>query len=177
MNHATIAWFSLTQRKLRKNAKLFDLSAFCCKQTSPLDVPIYAFGFRLLVLHNFPVVWDLPNPHGYFKKSLDNYYDLGYNIIRSRNLGVAQFGSVLEWGSRGREFDSPHSDHKKAFASFCKCFFIELNNICGCDGIGRRARFRFLCLSAWGFKSLHPHQNQRQALWLVFDFALCLIGT
>ena len=27
-------------------------------------------------------------------------------------LGVAQFGSVLEWGSRGREFESPHSDQK-----------------------------------------------------------------
>ena len=25
---------------------------------------------------------------------------------------VAQFGSALEWGSRGREFDSRHSDHK-----------------------------------------------------------------
>ena len=24
--------------------------------------------------------------------------------------GVAQFGSVLEWGSRGREFESRHSD-------------------------------------------------------------------
>ena len=26
------------------------------------------------------------------------------------NRGVAQFGSVLEWGSRGREFESHHSD-------------------------------------------------------------------
>ena len=29
---------------------------------------------------------------------------------RCRNPGVAQFGSALEWGSRGREFDSRHSD-------------------------------------------------------------------
>ncbi len=28
-------------------------------------------------------------------------------------LGVAQFGSVLEWGSRGRKFDSCHPDQKK----------------------------------------------------------------
>ena len=27
-------------------------------------------------------------------------------------LGVAQFGSVLEWGSRGRKFDSCHPDQK-----------------------------------------------------------------
>ena len=26
--------------------------------------------------------------------------------------GVAQFGSALEWGSRGRRFDSCHSDHR-----------------------------------------------------------------
>ena len=26
--------------------------------------------------------------------------------------GVAKFGIALEWGSRGREFDSRHSDHK-----------------------------------------------------------------
>ena len=29
--------------------------------------------------------------------------------------GVAQFGSALEWGSRGRRFDSCHSDHEKSF--------------------------------------------------------------
>ena len=29
-------------------------------------------------------------------------------------LGVAQFGSALEWGSRGRKFKSSHSDQ------FCK---------------------------------------------------------
>ena len=27
--------------------------------------------------------------------------------------GVAQIGSALEWGSRGRRFDSCHSDHCK----------------------------------------------------------------
>ena len=33
-------------------------------------------------------------------------------------LGVAQFGSALEWGSRGRKFKSSHSDQvtqKKSF--------------------------------------------------------------
>ena len=33
-------------------------------------------------------------------------------------LGVAQFGSVLEWGSRGREFKSLHPDQKDGFPSF-----------------------------------------------------------
>ena len=30
--------------------------------------------------------------------------------IPPRCLGVAQFGSVLEWGSRGRRFESSHPD-------------------------------------------------------------------
>ena len=30
-------------------------------------------------------------------------------------LGVAQFGSVLEWGSRGRKFESSHPDASEAF--------------------------------------------------------------
>lgn len=30
------------------------------------------------------------------------------------HLGVAQFGSVLEWGSRGRRFDSCHPDQLSA---------------------------------------------------------------
>ena len=29
--------------------------------------------------------------------------------------GVAQFGSALEWGSRGRRFDSCHSDHNRTY--------------------------------------------------------------
>ena len=37
--------------------------------------------------------------------------------------GVAQFGSALEWGSRGRKFDSCHSDHKKGTCCFASAFF------------------------------------------------------
>ena len=42
-------------------------------------------------------------------------------------LGVAQFGSVLEWGSRGRKFDSCHPDQKNT----CKkqVFFFMLKII------------------------------------------------
>ena len=38
-------------------------------------------------------------------------------------LGVAQLGSVLEWGSRGREFKSHHPDQRKAlFLELFSCF-------------------------------------------------------
>ena len=47
-----------------------------------------------------------------FKKILDKTFCFMYNN-QVANLGVAQFGSVLEWGSRGREFKSPHSDQQK----------------------------------------------------------------
>ena len=35
-------------------------------------------------------------------------------MLGSSYPGVAQFGSALEWGSRGREFDSRHSDQTVA---------------------------------------------------------------
>ena len=36
---------------------------------------------------------------------------------RKQNPGVAKFGIALEWGSRGLEFESRHSDHRKALNS------------------------------------------------------------
>ena len=58
----------------------------------------------------------------FFEILLDNMGFISYNS-RVAYLGVAQFGSVLEWGSRGREFKSPHSDHKK-IVSFSDAFFF-----------------------------------------------------
>ena len=34
-------------------------------------------------------------------------------ILPARDPGVAKFGIALEWGSRGRWFESSHSDHMK----------------------------------------------------------------
>ena len=41
------------------------------------------------------------------------------------NPGVAQFGSALEWGSRGREFDSRRSDQGIQVFLIWIPFFIE----------------------------------------------------
>ncbi len=45
-------------------------------------------------------------------------------IVRSqkRHPGVAQFGSALEWGSRGRGFDSRRSDQNRIDESRCGFF-------------------------------------------------------
>ena len=43
-------------------------------------------------------------------------------------LGVAQFGSVLEWGSRGRRFESSHPDQRTEIAQSFFFFF------CAADG-------------------------------------------
>ena len=51
-----------------------------------------------------------------FKKCLDNRHQIQYNNYRCP--GVAQFGSALEWGSRGREFDSRHSDQSHQLFSW-----------------------------------------------------------
>ena len=48
---------------------------------------------------------------------------LNAETISIEYLGVAQFGSVLEWGSRGRRFESSHPDHfpkPKGFGFFIK---------------------------------------------------------
>ena len=45
-------------------------------------------------------------------KSVYIFFKIVYNqLANARYLGVAQFGSALEWGSRGRKFKSSHSDH------------------------------------------------------------------
>lgn len=48
----------------------------------------------------------------FFKKALDKYPKTVYNIYCY--LGVAQIGSALPWGGRGRRFKSCHSDQMTA---------------------------------------------------------------
>ena len=45
----------------------------------------------------------------FFKKALDKHPKTVYNVYCY--LGVAQIGSALPWGGRGRRFKSCHSDH------------------------------------------------------------------
>ena len=59
------------------------------------------------ILINF---WRFSKNFNYRKKVLDKLVCLWYNIC-VRNLGVAQIGSALPWGGRGRRFKSCHSDH------------------------------------------------------------------
>ena len=48
----------------------------------------------------------------FFKKALDKYPKTVYNVYCY--LGVAQIGSALPWGGRGRRFKSCHSDQMTA---------------------------------------------------------------
>ena len=43
------------------------------------------------------------------------------NLIHRNYLGVAQFGSALEWGSRGRKFKSSHSDQYGQLTQLVEC--------------------------------------------------------
>ena len=56
------------------------------------------------------------------------------NIFRQsrdaiKNPGVAKFGIALEWGSRGLEFESRHSDQKRAFSMKMPVFYNFLKDI------------------------------------------------
>ncbi len=42
-------------------------------------------------------------------------------------LGMAQFGSALEWGSRGRKFKSSYPDQQIAFSTRGKAALFALN--------------------------------------------------
>ena len=67
----------------------------------------------------------------------------------NKQLGVAQFGSVLEWGSRGRKFESSHSDQQKVlysqgiqdflFFRFCVQIIDTVCNGCVIEIIDRKA--------------------------------------
>ena len=48
------------------------------------------------------------------KIMLDLFLPICYHILvlKSTYPGVAKFGIALEWGSRGLEFESRHSDQK-----------------------------------------------------------------
>ena len=42
------------------------------------------------------------------------WYYIGAEKNSKENPGVAKFGIALEWGSRGPEFESQHSDHHRS---------------------------------------------------------------
>ena len=48
---------------------------------------------------------------------------LGFGQVKQPNRDVAQPGSALAWGARGREFESRHPDQPKALR-FRKAFFM-----------------------------------------------------
>ena len=54
---------------------------------------------------------------------------MSHIIYRLIFPGVAQFGSALEWGSRGRVFKSPHSDHVVADSKGLRRFFIMSHDL------------------------------------------------
>lgn len=45
-------------------------------------------------------------------------------IMPARDPGVAKFGIALEWGSRGLEFESRHSDQKQRLRFSANAVFI-----------------------------------------------------
>ena len=46
------------------------------------------------------------------------------NIIKRKRSGCSAVGSVLEWGSRGRKFESSHSDQNAETSDGFSVFFI-----------------------------------------------------
>ena len=68
-----------------------------------------------------------------FLLTISIYPDIMVTVTQARAYpGVAQFGSALEWGSRGREFDSRHSDQGRVLMGFSLFFFITASSSLRC---------------------------------------------
>lgn len=76
------------------------------------------------------------------RKRLNTMYKASNDLLYP---GVAQIGSALEWGSRGRRFNSCHSDHNSTylliqmkipvilgFLCFSDCFYCYIFKKCHC---------------------------------------------
>ena len=82
-------------------------------------------------------------------------------MLGSSYPGVAQFGSALEWGSRGREFDSRHSDQKTSSTGLV--FFV----VYGGAAKGKRTPSAFENRRKTG-PPLFVRCEKRRALFLIF---------
>ena len=63
----------------------------------------------------------------HFSRRCANIFSQSRDAIK--NPGVAKFGIALEWGSRGLEFESRHSDQKRAFSMKMPVFYNFLKDI------------------------------------------------
>ena len=70
---------------------------------------------------------------------LDKANETLYNT-NAKGPGVAQFGRVLEWGSRGHEFKSRHSDQKKE-DHICGLLFLFIHHEIPTGGRNAARRF------------------------------------
>ena len=92
---------------MHSSGKFFSEEFLCLSKK--LQIQLYFVNFLNIILIS-------KNFEKNFKKSL--HFPRGYaNInespgqrVLSRQPGVAKFGIALEWGSRGPEFESRHSD-------------------------------------------------------------------
>lgn len=65
------------------------------------------------------------------RKRLNTMYKASNDLLYP---GVAQIGSALEWGSRGRRFNSCHSDHNSMYLLIHREIPVLLGFLCfsGC---------------------------------------------
>ena len=85
----------------------------CIETNKNIQELLSLFLDIIIKLYNLKIFLD------FCLKKLYILNNLVYNNIalarKRAYLGVAQFGSALEWGSRGRKFKSSHSDQKHQF--------------------------------------------------------------
>lgn len=81
----------------------------------------------------------------------------------SQNRSVAQFGSALHWGCRGRRFKSCRSDHIPTFKPLIlrriRGFFVSASLICPCSLLSLRREERSDVSERSASAVSEPHKN------------------
>jgi hypothetical protein len=92
------------------------------------------------------------------------------NFIVRYSLGCSQVGKARDFDSRIRRFESCHPSQHDPLAQLAEHLtfnqgvrrssrrWVTKSRLSGRGGIGRRARLRIWCFTAWEFNSLRPHQ-------------------
>ncbi len=96
---------------------------------------------------------------------------------RKQNPGVAKFGIALEWGSRGLEFESRHSDQRSRNNICCFCFFISMlqsNSRPLVSQYGRRQSAHSARLPRVRISTLGPKKQKQHLLFLLFYFNVAI---
>ena len=112
---------------MHSSGKFFSEEFLCLSKK--LQIQLYFVSFLNIILISKNFEKNLKKSL-HFPRGCANINESPGQRVLSRQPGVAKFGIALEWGSRGPEFESRHSDQSAIHWDSMDCgffFFISLS--------------------------------------------------